>query len=261
MADDVLAGEGGELTPRRITVDDLRAVLRLGWADFLRAPAFGLFFGGFYAAGGILLWWALTTAGQIWWTIPITLGFPLLGPFVAVGFYEISRRLEAGRPLDWPGVLGVIVQQKDRQIPSIAAIIVVFFLFWNFVAHMIFALFLGTQVMTNISTSYAVLLTPNGLAMLALGTLVGAAFAGVLFCLTVVALPLLLDREVDFVTAMITSFAVVRENPGTMLAWGAIVAGLLFVGMLPMFLGLVAVLPLLGHATWHLYRRAVAVEG
>jgi uncharacterized membrane protein len=243
---------------RPVVAADLRHALAAGWHDMRRAPLYAAFFAGVYVLGGWMVWWALTTAGQVWWTIPITLGFPLLGPFVAVGLYEVSRRLEAGQPLDWPGVLGVILRQKDRQIPSIAAVIVVFFLFWNFLAHMIFALFMGLQVMTNISSSYDAFLTPNGLAMLTVGTAVGAAFAAVLYSMTVVALPLLLDREVDFVTAMLTSMAVVRQNPGTMLGWGILIAVLLFVAMLPAFLGLFLVLPLLGHASWHLYRRAVA---
>ncbi|WP_323041691.1 DUF2189 domain-containing protein [Gemmobacter sp.] len=242
---------------RALVPADLAASLRAGWHDLTRAPAYGLFFSAVYVAGGWLLWWALTTAGQVWWTIPVTLGFPLLGPFIAVGFYEISRRLEAGQPLDWPGVLGVILRQKDRQIPPLAAVIVVFFLFWNFLAHMIFALFMGLQVMTNISTSYQAFLTPNGLAMIAMGSVVGAVFSALLFSMTVVALPMLLDREVDFVTAMLTSLGVVARNPGVMLGWGLLIAVLLFVAMLPAFLGLFLVLPLLGHASWHLYRRAL----
>ncbi len=142
-------------------------------------------------------------------------------------------------PLSWPLILGVIFRQKDRQIPSIAVVVVVFFLFWNFLAHMIFALFMGLQVMTNVSSSLDVFLTPNGLMMLAVGTAIGAVFAGVLFAMTVVSLPLLLDREVDFVTAMITSVSTVRENPLVMLVWGGVIAALLFAGMALWFLGLV----------------------
>ena len=122
---------------------------------------------------------------------------------------------------------------------------------------MIFALFLGNATMTNVSSSLAVFQTPNGLVMLTFGTLVGAAFATLLFSLTVVSLPMLLDREVDFVTAMLTSFSLVRENPRVMLGWGALIAICLLVAMLPGFLGLFLVLPLFGHASWHLYRRAV----
>ncbi|MCU0827952.1 MAG: DUF2189 domain-containing protein [Tabrizicola sp.] len=217
----------------------------------------GLVFSAVYVLGGWLILWASTTEGQIWWTLPASAGFPILGPFIACGFYEISRRLEAGEPLRAAEVFGVIFRQKDRQIPAIAAVIVVYFLFWNFLSHMIFALFLGNGTMTNVSSSLAVFLSPEGLAMLAFGTAVGAVFATLLFSLTVVSLPMLLDREVDFVTAMLTSFALVRENPRVMLGWGALIAVCLFLGMLPAFLGLFLVLPLFGHASWHLYRRAI----
>ena len=237
---------------------DLRAALSGGWQDFKAAPVFGLFFAAVYVAGGWLILYALTATGQIWWTLPAAAGFPILGPFIACGLYEVSRRLEKHEPLSWSAILGVIMRQKDRQIPSIAAVVVVFFLFWNFLAHMIFALFLGLQAMTNISTSYDVFLTMNGLTMLLVGTTVGAIFSGVLFSLTVVSLPLLLDREIDFVTAMITSVSVVLTNPKIMLIWAVLIAMLLFLGIAFGFLGLFITLPLLGHATWHLYRRALA---
>ncbi len=253
----------GAATPEitELDFDDLRSALRLGWQDFRRAPLFGLFFAAVYVAGGWLIAWAMTAQGQIWWTIIAGAGFPILGPFIACGFYEVSRRIETGEPLTWRAVLGVIGAQKDRQIPSMAVVVVVFFLFWNFLAHMIFALFLGRATMTNISSSLEVFATPEGLGMLALGSVVGAGFAGVLFALTVVSLPLVLDREVDFITAMITSMSVVLHNPGVMLVWGALISVLLFAGMALWFLGLFVVLPLLGHATWHLYRRAIVPEG
>jgi uncharacterized membrane protein len=240
-----------------VDLSDLKASLALGWTDFTRAPLLGLIFSAVYVLGGWLIFWAMTTKGQVWWTLPASAGFPILGPFIACGFYEISRRLEAREPLTAAGVFGVIFRQKDRQVPAMAAVIVVYFLFWNFLSHMIFALFLGNATMTNVSSSIEVFLTPDGLVMLAFGTLVGAAFATLLFCLTVVSLPMLLDREVDFVTAMLTSFALVQANPRVMLGWGALIAICLFLGMLPAFLGLFIVLPLFGHASWHLYRRAI----
>ena len=240
-----------------VDASDLRASLAAGWRDFRRAPVLGAVFSAVYVLGGWLIAWAMTTKGQVWWTLPAGAGFPILGPFIACGFYEISRRLEAGEPLVASQVFGVIFRQKDRQIPAIAAVIVVYFLFWNFLSHMIFALFLGNAVMTNVSSSLAVFTSPQGLMMLAFCTAVGAAFATLLFSLTVVSLPMLLDREVDFVTAMLTSFALVRENPRVMLGWGGLIAVCLFLGMIPGFLGLFVVLPLFGHASWHLYRRAI----
>jgi uncharacterized membrane protein len=240
-----------------VDASDLKASLALGWQDFRKALLLGLAFSAVYVLGGWLIFWAMTTKGQVWWTLPASAGFPILGPFIACGFYEISRRLEAGEPLAAREVFGVIFRQKDRQIPAMAAVIVVYFLFWNFLSPMKFALFLGNATMTNVSSSLAVFLSREGLTMLAFGTVVGAAFATLLFCLTVVSLPMLLDREVDFVTAMLTSFALVRENPRVMLGWGALIAVCLFLGMLPGFLGLLLVLPLFGHASWHLYRRAI----
>ena len=241
----------------QVDASDIRAALAAGWRDFLAAPHYGLFFACFYVVGGWLVTWAVMAKGQLWWTLPAAAGFPILGPFIACGLYEVSRRLEAGVALDRRQVFTVIFRQKDRQIPSMAAVIVVFFLFWNFLSHMVFALFLGSATLTNVTSSLAIFATPEGLAMLAVGTGVGAVFAGLLFGLTVVSLPMLLEREVDFVTAMLTSLAVVRESPVVMLGWGALIGVLLFAGMLPGFLGLFAVLPILGHATWHLYRRAI----
>lgn len=243
-----------------LTLDDLRASLAAGWRDFRRAPVFGLAFAAFYVAGGLALYLFLAVTGQIWWALPITLGFPLLGPFAAVGLYEVSRRLETAEPLSASAVFGVIFAQKDRQLPTIAWVVLIFFLFWNFLAHMLFALFMGLEVMTNVSSSFAILLTPNGLMMLGIGSVVGAVLSFLLFAITVISLPLLLDKELDFVTAMIVSFQTVTQNLPVMLTWGALVAVLLFVAMIPAFLGLFLVLPLLGHASWHLYHRALDVR-
>lgn len=251
-------GVADQVTVLEADISDLRAAVRDGWRDFRKAPAYGLAFAAVYVVGGWLIWASLTLHGALWWTIPASAGFPILGPFIACGFYEISRRIEAGEPLTPWAIYGVILRQKDRQIPSMAAVIVVFFLFWNFLSHMIFALFLGTATLTNITSSLAVFQTAEGMTMLAFGTAVGAAFSVVLFSISVVSLPLLLDREVDFVTAMITSVQTVRQSPVIMLGWGALIAVALFLGMVTGFLGLFLVLPLFGHASWHLYRRVIA---
>jgi uncharacterized membrane protein len=252
----VTEGEKPEIL--HVEFADLGRALAAGWRDFRTAPAYGFGFALVYVLGGWLIWWSLTASGQIWWSLPASAGFPILGPFIACGLYEVSRRLESGQPLNRGQIMGVIFRQKDRQIPSMAAIILVFFLFWNFLAHMIFALFLGRATLTNITTSIEVFLTPEGLAMLAVGTAIGAIFALLLFAMTVVSLPMLLDREIDYVTAMLTSIGMVRESPLVMVTWGAGIAVALFLAMLPGFLGLFIVLPLAGHASWHLYRAGIA---
>lgn len=247
---------------RMIAVHTLIDALRKGLRDYLRAPVYGLFFSAVYVLGGLVIAAALAAAGRIWWIFPFAVGFPILAPFAAVGLYEVSRRIEAGEALGWGGVLGVVLRQKDRQTPAMSVVVLFVFLVWLFVAHTIFALFLGLSAMVNVSQDPAgVLLTPDGLQMLALGTVIGAGFAAVLFSVTVVSLPYLLEKEVDFVTAMLTSLEVVVHNPQVMALWAAMIAGLLFVGMLPAFLGLFVVLPVLGHASWHVYRAALQHPG
>ncbi|MEX3015061.1 DUF2189 domain-containing protein [Gymnodinialimonas hymeniacidonis] len=249
----------GEGAPdiRDMQVADLNKALRAGAKDFRRKPAFGLFFAAVYVIGGWCIYLLLFRAHLEWLAIPLTFGFPLIGPFLAVGLYDVSRRLEAGDE-DWKAsdIFAVVWRQRLRQLPTMAWVVIVYFLFWSFFAHMLFALFLGPSALTNVTTSYAYLLEPEGLTMLLVGAAFGAVFAFVLFALTVVSLPLLLDREVDFVTAMITSVAVIRQNPKVMLVWAFMIAALTFLAMLPGLLGLMLVLPVLGHASWHIYRLA-----
>lgn len=250
---------GGEAAPRPeiadLSVADLRFALAQGWRDYRAAPGFGIVFSAAYVLGGLFL--TFVSGGFVWQTLILALGFPLVAPFAAVGLYETSRRLEQDRPLDLYRIFGVVWREKDRQIPWLGAIILIYFLFYSFLAHMIFALFMGLSVMTNVSTSLEAFLTPNGLTMIAVQLVVGGVLAFVLFALTVVSLPLLLEKEVDFITAMIVSFSAVQQNPGVMALWAALIAVCVMVAMLPVFLGLFVALPVLGHATWHLYRRAL----
>lgn len=235
---------------------DLNAALAAGWRDFLAAPQFGLFFAIVYTLGGIALYYGLVTAGEPFWFVPVVAGFPLLAPFAAVGLYEVSRRRETGEPFEWRAVLGALRGQGDGQLPVMGVVVLLAFGFWIILARGIFAIFVG-QSGIGFET-LGQLWTPAGVTMLITGTLVGGALALMLFTITAFSLPMLLHRRVDFVTAIITSMAVVRSNPAVMARWAVIIVVLLGLAMLPMFLGLLLVLPLLGHATWHLYRRAAA---
>ncbi|MBE0413060.1 DUF2189 domain-containing protein [Yoonia sp.] len=238
-----------------LAFSDLGAALRAGLNDFKHAPQFGLFFSAVYVLVGIgLLWFR---AEHITWILAASLGFPLIAPFAAAGLYEVSRRIEQGKPLIWSKILGIVWFERTRQLPWLGAIIVIYFLFWTFLAHMIFALFMGLSPMTNVSQSWDIFLTSNGLTMIAVELAVGAVLAFLLFALTVVSLPLVLDREVDFITAMLVSLQLVRSNPQVMLVWAMIIAVLTVLALVPWFLGLFVALPVLGHATWHLYQRAL----
>ena len=242
---------------RRITFSDLTQSLAAGWRDFRTAPVFGLLIAGLFSLGGIIIYLQLTVWDSSWLILPVAVGFPLIGPFVVVGLYEVSHQLEEGRKPDWNGVLGRIFRQKDGQIPSIAFIVTFFFGIWFYMAHLVFALFFGLTAMTNISDSYEILLSANGLTMLAVGSLVGGALAFLLYSISVVSFPLLVDRELDFVTGMITSVSAVIQNFWVMVVWAGFIGLLTVIAMLPLFLGLLIVLPVLGHATWHLYRRVL----
>ncbi len=238
-----------------VTLPELWSALKAGLWDFRTAPAFGIAFSAFYVVAGLILWWI--GAGTFLWTLAFALGFPFVAPFAAVGLYEVSRRIEADEPLVWREVLGVVWSERRRQLPWMGAILAIIFLFWSFFAHMTFAMFMGLGTLTNVNTSWEAYLTPNGLTMMAMQFVVGAGVAFLVFGLTAVSLPLLVDREIDFVTAMLTSLRTVSRNRFVMGVWAFFIAASILVSLTPAFLGLFIALPVLGHATWHLYRRAL----
>ncbi|MCZ8172773.1 MAG: DUF2189 domain-containing protein [Novosphingobium sp.] len=240
---------------RDLTLGDLAAAAGAGLRDFLAHPLYGLFFATIYVAGGLGAAYALMTKGAAAWLIPLAAGFPLIAPFTAVGLYEVSRRREAGLPLGWGSVLTALRGRGDDQLLLMGGFIFVGFTFWIILAHGIFAIF-SAQLGTG-GESLAMLRTPTGLAMLAVGSTVGALVAFVFYAVTVMSLPMLVDRDVDFLTAIITSLRAIQANRGVLLAWAVLIALVLFAAMLPAFLGLLLALPVLGHATWHLYRRTV----
>lgn len=241
---------------REVGRDDVLAALRLGIDDFRAAPILGLLFGGIYALGGLLLLWMTMSAGVGYLTYPLATGFALLGPFVAVGCYEVSRRREIGETLDVRAILGVMGRQSSRELGWMAFVTLFVFLMWMYQVRILLILTLGFKNFTTFGEFlHVVTTTPEGWLFMALVHLDGLIFALITFSLTVVSFPLLLERDIDFVTAMITSVKSVTTNPKTMLSWGLVVALLLLLGTLPAFLGLFVILPVLGHATWHLHRR------
>jgi uncharacterized membrane protein len=250
----------GKVDPvvRRITAADIAEALGQGLRDFQAAPLYGLAFGAFYAAGGIVILLCLTAFGMVYLAYPLAAGFALIGPFVAIGLYEISRRLEAGQPLSARDIWSTVTSRGE--IGWMAFVTLFIFVIWMYQVRLLVALLIGLNAsFSSLREFLGVVLTTNeGLVFLVVGNLVGAALSLVLFSLTVVSFPLLLDREVDFVTAMVTSVRSVVASPLPMIGWAAIIVLLLIVSSLPWFLGLVVTLPVLGHATWHLYRRIVA---
>ena len=239
-------------------IDDVKRAFKAGVADFIAAPLYGLFFGGICAALGVLILVSLTKAGVPWMIIPVAIGFPLVGPFMAVGLYEVSRRRSAGKPLNWREILLVMFYQRERQFAYIGILVLCIFWMWILAGRILFALFIGSYHFAGMAAfAQTMLMTPHGLGFLALGTAIGAILAFVLFASTVITMPMLVDRDIDIITAMITSFNTVNKSPFAMIAWGIVVAVLLIVALLPAFLGLIVVLPILGHATWHLYKRAI----
>ncbi|MBN8484503.1 MAG: DUF2189 domain-containing protein [Sphingomonadales bacterium] len=239
-----------------LTMADLRHALAEGWRDFLTHPLYGLFFGAIYVAGGLALAWALTSRGASGWLFTAAAGFPLVAPFTAVGLYEVSRRREAGLPLSWGTVLGALRGRGDDQLLMMGGFIFVGFTFWMILAHGIFAIFMAESGVG--SESLEVFRTTAGIAMLVVGTAVGAVIAYVFYAVTVISLPMLVDRDVDFLTAIIKSLRTVQANGAVMLGWAVVIAAALFAAMIPAFAGLLVILPVLGHATWHLYRRVVS---
>ena len=250
----------GKIDPvvQRITAADIAEALVLGLRDFQALPLYGLVFGALYAAGGILIMLCLTAFGMVYFAYPLAAGFALIGPFVATGLYEVSRRREAGQPVSIGAIWSAV--RSRSEIGWMAFVTLFFFVIWMYQVRFLIALLLGLNASFASLKEFVtvVLTTDQGRLFLLIGNLDGAVLSLILFSLTVVSFPLLLDREVDFVTAMVTSVRAVVTSPVPMIGWAAVIVMLLIVSVIPYFLGLIVTLPVLGHATWHLYRRVVA---
>ncbi|MEM9059144.1 MAG: DUF2189 domain-containing protein [Pseudomonadota bacterium] len=245
---------------RTITRADVMYALNAGLADLAAAPIYSLFFGAVFSVTGVVIMIMLFVQGSSYWVLPLAAGFPLIGPFAAVGLYEISRRREAGLELSWPVVLGAVMREGKTQIPSYAFVVLFVYLIWVYLAHLVFALTFGLKPLTNVMTSFDLLLSSSGIAMLVAGTLIGGAVSVFLFCISVITVPMLMDREIDIVSAMVTSVRAVIASPQPMLFWGILLAVVMAVAMVPLFLGVILAFPVLGHASWHLYRRVMITD-
>lgn len=243
----------------KVTSEDITASLKAGFSDFLARPFMSGFFGLFYAVFGILFVWTLVWMGKIWMVIPAVVAFPLVAPFAAAGLYEMSRRMQKGESFGWSDILTVMADQRKREMGWMAFVTLFIFWVWAYQVRLWLAIILKDTSFSDFSGFMnVVFFTPEGWTFLVVGTCVGAFLSAVLFTVTVVAMPMLLDRETNFVSAMLTSIQVVKENRVVMLTWAAIISVTMLLSLVPAFLGLIFTLPILGHTTWHLYQRAVA---
>jgi uncharacterized membrane protein len=244
-----------------ITVADVVEALSKGLRDLQALPSYGISLGAVYAIGGLVIIVSFTAFGMSYLAYPFAAGFALIAPFVAAGFYELSRQRERGQPPSAREAWAAI--RSHRELGWMAFVTIFVFIVWMYLAQLLMALFLSLHPPFSTLQQFItmVLTTPEGLFFFFTGNVIGAALSLILFSLTAVSFPLLLDRDdVDFVTAMITSVRVVTTNPVPMIGWALIIVVLLIVSVLPFFLGLLITLPVLGHTTWHLYRRIVAIS-
>ena len=254
------AGAGADTPPqiRTLTLNDLRTALQKGWADVMAFRSDVVFVCLLYPViGGILAMLALQ-GNSLHLIFPTLSGFALAGPVAAVGLYEMSRRREQGLPTSWLAYLDVIRSPKFGGILILSLFHAVVFLVWIMTANLIFDATLGPVTPVSVAAFLRdVTTTGAGWAMMVIGITVGFVFSVAVLAISVVSFPMLLDRDVSLPTAVVTSINVALKNPVPIGVWGLIVAGSLALGSLPALLGLVLVLPVLGHSTWHLYRQAV----
>jgi uncharacterized membrane protein len=245
---------------RSVTTQDLVEALRRGWSDFKAQPSHLVFIALIYPVAGVLLG-QLTVSYNIFpMLFPLLGGFALLGPFAAIGLYEVSRRREAGLDSSWNHALDVTKSPAIWQIAMLGAMLTGLFVAWLVSAWLIYNSLLGLPA--DVSTGEflrAVFTTMDGWVMIIVGNSLGLLFAIVAFAISVVSFPMIIDRHVDAATAIKTSLAAVEANPRVMMIWGLIVTGILVLASIPVLVGLVIAMPVLGHATWHLYRKLVEV--
>lgn len=255
------AGEHPLPGVRHLAVRDLREVLRRGVDDFMACRTDVAFLAVLYPVIGILLVWMAMHRNLLPLMFPMMAGFALIGPVAAVGLYEMSRRREAGEEPGWADAFAVMKSPSFGAILMLGLLLFALFIVWILTANGIYYATMGPAYPTSIGGFlHEVLTTGRGWTMIVLGCGVGLLFATLVLATSVVSFPLLLDRDVGLPAAVVTSMRVAAANPVPIAVWGLIVAGGLLLGSIPFFLGLIVVMPILGHATWHLYRRVVVAE-
>ena len=243
---------------RLLRVEDLRDALRKGLEDFWAIPTHVVFLCMLYPIVGLLLFRMTFVYDLLPLLFPLAAGFALLGPFTAIGLYEISRRRELGLDTSWMHAFDILHSPSLLPIVALGGVLLVIFGTWIAVANAIYVANFGDQPLTSLlAFARQVMTTPEGSRLMIIGNTVGFVFALLTATVSVISFPLLLDRNVGLGMAVLTSIKVVLKNPVVMGTWFFIVAGGLLIGSLPLLVGLAVVLPVLGHSTWHLYRRAV----
>jgi uncharacterized membrane protein len=246
---------------RSIGLSDLHKALRLGWEDFKAVPSHAVILCVIYPVLGLVLARTVLGYSVLPLLFPLAAGFALLGPFAALGLYELSRRRERGEQATAWDALEVLRSPSFGAMLGLGILLLALFVTWVATAQAIYIAAFGYEGATGISDfATRVLTTQQGWWLIVVGCGVGFMFALVALCVSVVSFPLMLDRHASAGEAMVTSLRAVARNPMPMAAWGLIVAMLLVAGSLPAFLGLAVVIPLLGHATWHLYRESIEPE-
>jgi uncharacterized membrane protein len=245
-------------TIRKIGMSDAFAALAEGFEDFKATPSHLVFLAIFYVGAGIALTALSSFGGALQLVFPLAAGFALVGPFLAIGLYEVSRRREAGMPARLSDAFVVATSPALPGLAVLGLALVAIFAAWIASAEALYMWLYGPAAPASATGFLAdVLTTHRGWLLIGLGGGIGFLFAVFVLCVTVVSFPLMLDRDVGLIPAVATSLRLSWENPVAVATWGAIVAALLFLGALPMFIGLAVAMPVLGHGTWRFYRRAV----
>jgi uncharacterized membrane protein len=261
----IMGETDGKVTPeisvRRVPFDQPWEWLSAGWRDMWTHPGVSLSYGLVFALGAALLMVGTTQAGAQSIILALFGGFLLIGPLVAVGLYDVSRRIEAGQPVSLFGAIAHSLKPAG-QLGFMGVVLFLIFIVWMQVAFLLFMLFTGGRAFPPPNEFVQMLFfTEHGLGLLLLGTAAGALLAFFTFSVAAVSVPLLMVKDVDVVTAISTSFHAVRRNPRAMILWAALIVGIVVIGFLTMCAGLIFVFPLMGHATWHAFKDLVDLHG